>query len=667
MKCSKCNMETQFYCGQEICIQKAQVCNGVRDCKDGRDERQCLRLSNETTTFNDQQRQLEVWSAVDNSWIPVCGAHWSAMPMSHEACQALGYSRANSTTILYGPLTSGVSSGGSTLLPNQRSSLMIESNFTRRPRDDLKPKVPTKSRSPASSLSSSFSSTKSDAGGWFDVTSGPKITAPTSSTTKVSAPPPFQSTESFGDQSGMENTNTEQLVGVVEDVAAVQQNQQQTAFSRAGRFDHSVLYQRQVIGSGNGVMESQQQLAYIDAAEVKLRSITSMLYHGPRAGCLDRPAHLVSSVYLQCQNFQCGRPVTSYSTRVRLLGQVVPVSAVSNNLAQVKGSVKSTTFGTTLSRAGLSGSRDAVESHEVTKTNGTTDYHSSINRFPVLEADEELELDLENENDEEGDKEDEDSADGSPVDRSNVSIPTKMPTTTTKTMALQPAKLDAAVSARLVVGGIESMPGEFPYLAALHGGPDEVFFCGGVLISINWLLTAAHCVGNRTQPEGWMVKVGVTRRIASPAFVRKLKVRKIIKHPEFNKGPLFNNDIALILLEESVEFNQYLRPICLPRAKLRLGPDNSKDCVVVGFGKSKFSQEANYLHVAHFVNVPIVHHAICSNWYSDYEVSLTEGMLCAGYAEGKRDACQVRWWSLIHTDYFNIFNQSKRLTRMRLH
>lgn len=46
-----------------------------------------------------------------------------------------------------------------------------------------------------------------------------------------------------------------------------------------------------------------------------------------------------------------------------------------------------------------------------------------------------------------------------------------------------------------IVGGVESTPGDWPFLAALLGGPEEVFYCAGVLISDQWILTASHCVG----------------------------------------------------------------------------------------------------------------------------------------------------------------------------
>lgn len=117
-----------------------------------------------------------------------------------------------------------------------------------------------------------------------------------------------------------------------------------------------------------------------------------------------------------------------------------------------------------------------------------------------------------------------------------------------------------------IVGGDESYPGKWPWLVAFHGGPAEVFFCAGVLISEWWVLTAAHCIGKKSNTTGWILNLGVTRRTSTPLFVRQRRVVKLIKHPGFQMSidNYYSDDIALVLLDEKVDFDEFLRPVCLP-------------------------------------------------------------------------------------------------------
>ena len=59
-------------------------------------------------------------------------------------------------------------------------------------------------------------------------------------------------------------------------------------------------------------------------------------------------------------------------------------------------------------------------------------------------------------------------------------------------------------------------------------------------------------------------------------------VNRIVKHPFSSKmRGLFRNDLALIELTHSFEFDQYVQPICLADAE----PQNGDMCVIAGWNE----------------------------------------------------------------------------------
>ncbi|XP_008581529.1 PREDICTED: transmembrane protease serine 11F [Galeopterus variegatus] len=190
--------------------------------------------------------------------------------------------------------------------------------------------------------------------------------------------------------------------------------------------------------------------------------------------------------------------------------------------------------------------------------------------------------------------------------------------------------LPASSSTERIVHGRETaVEGEWPWQASLQliGAGHQ---CGASLISNTWLLTAAHCFRRNKDPSQWIVTFGTT--ITPPAVKRS--VGKIILHENYHKETN-ENDIALAQLTTRVEFSNIVQRVCLPDLSIRLPPKTS--VFVTGFGSIvDDGPTQNKLRQA---RVETISTDVC-NRKDVYDGLVTSGMLCAGFMEGKVDACK---------------------------
>ncbi|KRT83560.1 Trypsin [Oryctes borbonicus] len=128
---------------------------------------------------------------------------------------------------------------------------------------------------------------------------------------------------------------------------------------------------------------------------------------------------------------------------------------------------------------------------------------------------------------------------------------------------------------------------EFPHLASI--GYDlagdwaiyEMWKCGGALISEKYVLTAATC--HHLPPLGLAkyVRVGSTsvrENFYNEKPLQYFEINQFIKHPKFNLLRLLHN-IALVKLNDSVQFTSIVRPACLGINKVR-----PSEAINVGWG-----------------------------------------------------------------------------------
>ena len=72
---------------------------------------------------------------------------------------------------------------------------------------------------------------------------------------------------------------------------------------------------------------------------------------------------------------------------------------------------------------------------------------------------------------------------------------------------------DNIQNASRIVGGVEAVPGSWPWAAYLRWRGE--YTCGGTLISDMWVLSAGHCFYTREEPGDWEIVMGEHDRAPS--------------------------------------------------------------------------------------------------------------------------------------------------------
>ncbi|XP_071450336.1 brachyurin-like [Hetaerina americana] len=179
-----------------------------------------------------------------------------------------------------------------------------------------------------------------------------------------------------------------------------------------------------------------------------------------------------------------------------------------------------------------------------------------------------------------------------------------------------------------IIGGSFAQAGQFPYQAAIFIDNQE--FCGGSIISSNWILTAGHC---GYQAQSFVVILGsLTIQNGDPSQV-VIQSYQGITHPYFDMNSL-QNDLSLIMLPQQIPMSPYISPIQLSSTEVGGG----QMATVSGWGKT--SDDSQISPDLKYTNLVTMENSECEQYYGgmvyngDICCTGNEGTTCQGDSGG---------------------------------
>lgn len=201
-------------------------------------------------------------------------------------------------------------------------------------------------------------------------------------------------------------------------------------------------------------------------------------------------------------------------------------------------------------------------------------------------------------------------------------------------LAVLAAVLCSTAPAGAVVGGVDSPAGTRPWVVALTDDTGRLF-CGGALVAPDRVVTAAHCLTERTAIGSRERVPDAVRVVAGRSDLRtkdgvEVRVVRIWRHPDY-RDVVGGDDVAVLTLAGSLPQPTVAMVDAGDTASYAPGVE----ATVLGWGRT--AEYAPPSPTLREVRVPVQDDRDCARAVPTYRQA---AMVCAGYPQGGKDACE---------------------------
>lgn len=197
----------------------------------------------------------------------------------------------------------------------------------------------------------------------------------------------------------------------------------------------------------------------------------------------------------------------------------------------------------------------------------------------------------------------------------------------------------------LILNGTKSVKGFWPWKVALFQKDSKTtkFFCGGVIISRTFVITAAHCLYGKSAvirklDSEIMVIIGAhyLHKDREPGALSKVVVKSYI-HEDWNiQTENYDADIALLEIDVPITYSNFINRICLWYGDDSL---NEAEGIIVGWGVNNSTQIDRHSNGPLQMVVPVIDSKKC--WLDHHPLLKLSSnrTICGGPRDGIQSPC----------------------------